>query len=136
MSPLHTSGPLQTHVRTGYRLLATDYFFTPRCAPGTFARTLAAEMATGEGGTMQRRGPLARRASVLLLLISFLLPYATIVRADGPAVASLPIPVGPGTLTNARISGPLLVWQDPTGVFGVDLSKGQPLPIQGNGGSD
>ena len=51
---------------------------------------------------MRRRGNARRRVGVILLLISLLLPFATTVRADGPAVASLSIPVGPGALTSAN----------------------------------
>lgn len=85
---------------------------------------------------MRRRGRLLRRASVILLLVSLLLPLATTVHAGGPAIASAPLPVGPGALTNPRLSGSLLVWQDPSGVYGVDLSTGKPLPIPSGGTSE
>ena len=85
---------------------------------------------------MRRRGNVGRRLGVILLLISLLLPVATIVRADGPAIGSSSLPVGPGTLTSPRISGSLLVWQDTSGVFGVDLSTGKPLAIPSSGASE
>ncbi len=85
---------------------------------------------------MQRRGNVGRRWGVILLLTSLLLPLATTVHADGPTIGSSSLPVGPGTLTTPRISGSLLVWQDTSGAFGVDLSTSQPLPIPGNGTSE
>ena len=85
---------------------------------------------------MGRRGSVGRRWGVIVLLTSLLLPLATAVHADGPAIGSAPLPVGPGTLTNPRISGSLVVWQDTNGAFGVDMSNGQPLPIPGAGTSE
>lgn len=85
---------------------------------------------------MRRLANAGRRWGVILLLTSLLLPLATTVRADGPAIGDASLPIGPGTLTNPRISGPLVVWQDTTGAFGVNLSTGQPLPIPGNGTSE
>ncbi len=85
---------------------------------------------------MRRRGNTGRRWGVILLLTSLLLPLATTVRADGPAIGSAPLPVGPGALTNPHISGSLVVWQDTNGAFGVDTSTGQPLPIPGSGTSE
>jgi len=82
---------------------------------------------------MRRWGNVGRRCGVILLLTSLLLPLGTTVHADGPAIGGVSLPVGPGTLTNPRISGSHVVWQDTTGAFGVDLSTGQPLPIPGNG---
>jgi len=73
---------------------------------------------------------------VILVLTSLLLPLATTVHADGPAIGGTSLPIGPGTLTNPRVSGSLVVWQDTNGAFGVDLSTGQPLPIPGNGTSE
>ncbi len=85
---------------------------------------------------MRRRGNAGRRWGVILVLTSLLLPLATTVRADGPAIGGASLPVGPGTLTNPRISGSLVVWQDTSGAFGVDTSTGQPLPIPGSGTSE
>ena len=85
---------------------------------------------------MRRRGNAGRRWGVILLLTSLLLPLVTTVHADGPAIGGAPLPVGPGTLTNPRISGSLVVWQDTNGAFGVDMSTGQPLPIPGTGTSE
>ncbi|MHB8647850.1 MAG: hypothetical protein ACYDAR_18875, partial [Thermomicrobiales bacterium] len=64
------------------------------------------------------------------------LPLATTGHADGPAIAGASLPIGPGALTNPRISGSLVVWQETNGAFGVDLSTGQPLPIPGSGTSE
>jgi hypothetical protein len=85
---------------------------------------------------MRRRGNVGRRVGVILLLTSLLLPLATTVHADGPTVGTSSLPVGPGTLTSPRISGSLLVWQDTSGVFGVDVSTGKPLPIPSSGTSE
>lgn len=85
---------------------------------------------------MRGRGTAGRRWGVVLLLTSLLLPLATTVRADGPAIGPSSLPIGPGTLTNPRISGFLLVWQDTNGAFGVNLTSGQPLPIPGNDTSE
>ncbi len=79
---------------------------------------------------------LLRRWSVLFLVCGLLLPFASVVRADGPAVAPTTLPVGPGTLTAPRLSGQLLVWQAPEGVFGVDLATRQALPIPAAGASE
>ncbi len=86
---------------------------------------------------MRRRGNVGRRLGVT--------PAADITAAatrdDRPCGRALPIgssslPVGPGTLTSPRISGSLLVWQDTSGVFGVDLSTGKPLAIPSSGTSE
>ncbi len=82
------------------------------------------------------RGRFVRGWGIALVLLTLLVPVPHAVLADGPAIAPLALPAGPGTLTNPRISGNLLVWQDPTGVFGVDLSTGQPLPIPAAGASE
>ncbi len=85
---------------------------------------------------MRRRGNAGRRWCVILVLASLLLPFATTVHADGPIIGGASLPVGPGTLTNPRTSGSLVVWQDANGAFGVDTSTGQPLPIPGSGTSE
>lgn len=85
---------------------------------------------------MRRGGNTGRRWGVILLVTSLLLPLASVVRADGPAIGGASLPIGPGTLTNPRISGALVVWQDTNGAFGVDTSTGQPLPIPGSGTSE
>src|SRR5262245_5418900 len=85
---------------------------------------------------LHRQGRFVRGWGIVLLLLALLVPVHTAVSADGPATAPLNLPIGPGTLTSPRISGNLLVWQDTTGVFGIDLSTGQPLPIPAAGTSE
>lgn len=85
---------------------------------------------------MRGRGRSLRRWGALLLIASWLLPISVGAQVQRATVVPLPLPVGPGTLTNPRISGPLLVWQDTTGVFGVDLRTNQPLPIPAAGASE
>lgn len=85
---------------------------------------------------LQGRGRFARALGIVLLLLALLVPVQHPVSADGPATAPLNLPIGPGTLTGPHISGNLLVWQDTSGVFGMDLSTGQPLPIPAAGASE
>jgi len=85
---------------------------------------------------MRGRGFRARRWGVILLLTSLLLPLTTTVRADGPTIAPLTLPVAPGGITHPRLSGTQVVWQDTGGVFGIDLTNGQALRIPASNGSE
>ncbi len=85
---------------------------------------------------LRGRGRSLRSWGAFLLLMALLLPVQADVRADGPGIAPLPLPIGPGKLTNPRVSGTLLVWQDTTGVFGIDLGTGKALPIPAAGASE
>src|SRR5258708_32528099 len=82
---------------------------------------------------LRGRERLVRGCGVFLLLVSLLVPIPIAVSADGPAIAPLTLPVGPGTLTSPRIGGNLPVWQDTPGVFGIDPGSGPPLPIPAAG---